>query len=734
TGTATIITGATLNLNAINGFIAAAADSFTFLDNDASDPITGTFTGPTLKNFLGSGFTAAKIYNGGAGNNDLVITNALPAPISLLRAALGSPMLNRATGLMEYIVRVTNDSGTTIEGVRLTVTNLIPVYQLWNRTHPTLPIIEVRQSIAPMGTLDIKVAIYSTSRSLSTWVPAVTALPLVGMTIDPATCTVPSAGCSYDVVVTCAGVWSVTESLAWASVSKIDGSSNDNVTVTLQPNTALTARTGVINIGSKVHTVTQAGVVRPVIGSMSASYLAIVSGAFNLPTPTNNLPATWSATGLPSGLKIDSATGLICGKPTVAGTFNVKVQASNAAGVSLPRTFSIVVAPLPVNVVGDFHGYVDSDDIYRFSPFPYVGSRMEITVTPTGAVSGFLLEGATRKALVGVLDSMVGNPLEPTCCMLVPGSTLVLALNFDGATNEVTGFLRQPADPPTAGAPARGWRKIWRITAPVNRATVFKALHNAALKVHRSPLQFGSGFASLSITADTGEVTLTGRLPDGAAFTGTTFVGPNGQVLLYQPLFNNRGSCFGKLDITPGANAPVNNTVTGALSWWKPPPLPNTTDTLYAAGFDLALVADGGTYTPPGPGQRVLGLSSGAGNSVLAFSGGALDLESLSFFQALTIANPGVNGLTNTAVVLAPIANKVTITSFSAATGLFQGTFTITGPGTLSRTTSYFGQICNTSGGARGFGHFILPQVPVPPQNVNTAPKLSGEVSLDPSR
>ncbi|KOX24597.1 hypothetical protein ADK67_18110 [Saccharothrix sp. NRRL B-16348] len=56
-------------------------------------------------------------------------------------------------------------------------------------------------------------------------------------------------------------------------------------------------------------------------------------------------PYSWSATGLPPGLAIASATGLISGTPTTAGTYTVTATATDSAGKSASTTFTWTVTP-----------------------------------------------------------------------------------------------------------------------------------------------------------------------------------------------------------------------------------------------------------------------------------------------------------------------------------------------------------------------------------------------------
>ncbi len=76
-----------------------------------------------------------------------------------------------------------------------------------------------------------------------------------------------------------------------------------------------------------------------------------VTQAFSQAVATIGNPATsWSATGLPAGLSINSATGVISGTPTTAGSSTVSVTATNSTD-SATATLAVAVAERPAPVV-----------------------------------------------------------------------------------------------------------------------------------------------------------------------------------------------------------------------------------------------------------------------------------------------------------------------------------------------------------------------------------------------
>jgi autotransporter-associated beta strand protein len=92
----------------------------------------------------------------------------------------------------------------------------------------------------------------------------------------------------------------------------------------------------------------------PAITSATAA-TATVGSAFSYAITASASPASYSASGLPAGLSIDTSTGIISGTPTALGKYLVTVNATNAQGtgsaVVVMDVFNNVAPAAPANMV-----------------------------------------------------------------------------------------------------------------------------------------------------------------------------------------------------------------------------------------------------------------------------------------------------------------------------------------------------------------------------------------------
>jgi subtilisin family serine protease len=403
-------------------------------------------------------------------------------------------------------------------------------------------------------------------------------------------------------------------------------------------------------------------------------------------------PDTFRAVGLPRGLVCSSRTGIISGTTTAAGTYAVILTATNRAGTSLAQTALLTVRPIEAGRVGSFDGIVERNTTSNRD----LGARLTLTTTAAGTFSLKLITGATTRRVSGSLRGSA-----PQIQAVVDGVTL--SLTFDAVQQTFSGLHGTAA--------VTGWRQEWH--ASYRPALGRMGYYSAAFDPTAPPVGFpeGSGFATFNASL-AGVVTTVGRTADGKTFTGSSLLGPTGQVAVHQSLYNHGGSLSGILSLSELAN-PADNRISGSVSWMKP-----------MNGFSATmLTADGGYLAPRSGTGIILGLPA-AGSATLSFTGGGVALSNTTpdviwqytadqkvqmptFFSG---QNPG-----RTSLVL------------NARTGVVSGGFKLveTSP-PLTRQVTFTGQIVRRSSGATSLmaGYFLLPQIGAP------STVLSGKVSL----
>ncbi|HZR54296.1 MAG TPA: carbohydrate-binding protein [Streptosporangiaceae bacterium] len=186
---------------------------------------------------------------------------------------------------------------------------------------------------------------------------------------------------------------------------------------------------------------------------------------------------TYSATGLPAGLSINSSTGLISGTPTTAGTSNVTVKATDTTGASGSAAFSWTIG----SSGGGGGKSCTTTATSSISADCFSASQGTITVNAAAGDSNPSGVDGNEAAQLGN-----GDYLEYTGINFGSGSSQFDARVASGAAGGVSGLvevvLDNPGNAPVgsfAVANTGGWTS-WR-TIPAN-ITKVTGTHNVYLE------------------------------------------------------------------------------------------------------------------------------------------------------------------------------------------------------------------------------------------------------------
>jgi hypothetical protein len=333
-------------------------------------------------------------------------------------------------------------------------------------------------------------------------------------------------------------------------------------------------------------------------------------------------PATFAAAGLPKGLVINKLTGEITGRPQaitpVGKPAKITITVANGVMPNAVATDSIAITGITPDLAGLWVGPIERDILSD-----NLGGRLEMTVAATGVVSGKIFLGTLVHSFAGGLESGIDDSATGSFTIKRLISQAPLTVTFTLAGNELS--LGDITDGDNRLS-FEGWRNKWLANPPAANATDYIARYNMMLELNDGELlgdldvPQGKSFASFSVAKD-GKLTFVGKLADGEAITGGTFVGPTGQVFMFQTLYKTllKGSLLGKLNIDADTNF-----IDGDADWSRPANY--FKNTLYADGFDaISLGIDGGAYTRPDDTKVVLNIDSGTNNALVEITDGNLE-------------------------------------------------------------------------------------------------------------
>lgn len=468
----------------------------------------------------------------------------------------------------------------------------------------------------------------------------------------------------------------------------------------------------------------------------------------NLPLPTNG--GVYFATGLPKGLSIDPATGIISGTIVNAkpGTYRV-VYGSTDGKTRNPAQFvlQIVVAPFSPALLGSFEVLLNraSDGLpagkitlRTATNGNYTGSYFDLSQGRGYSFRGRLQLDENARTAGTVPDAPVqvsrGRALEPLSLQFLlsepvgsdPDAVTILAAvlrdsldnlvaqGFDGAR---VGVFKSATPAPWAG----------RYTVRLTDQIVVGLVDPVAVP-------YGSGYATANINS-AGTLALRARLADNTPVTANLASSRQGTYRAAQRVYGAGGSLSGRIAITEEITSDfiTRSYHVGADSdsrlYWRKPARPR--DRLYPDGFGDAALGLSFRMQPWTNASNAflvrLGLSE-TGEFKFNLASDTVNNDSLTVVNFYQL--PVTAFLSQSGKVTYPAGNPTNFSiSFNAGTGEFKGSFRLSDeplPGStkpLVRNVTFSGvlfQLANAfQGDVIGEGFFLLP--PLAPDILRTS-------------